>query len=256
MAPQATLYLVEAQSAYDVDLFCAVRIASQLVAKAGGGEVSMSFGSGEFPQETVFDSTFTTPKVVYFASAGDAPGVIYPSASPSVVSVGGTSTDRDPVTGSFLLESVWQTTGGGPSAVEPRPTYQNHIQNIVGGSRGTPDMVADANPYTGVWVLDDAVIPDYGTTYCGAEGLAPTPCWLIVGGTSVASPTLAGIVNAAGNFAASSADELNTLYGDHGGDFNNIVTGSCGPYMGYFASNNWSFCNGLGSPNGYPNQKR
>lgn len=116
-------------------------------------------------------------------------------------------------------------------------------------------MVLDANPYTGVWVLDDFVIPEYGTTYCGAGGLPPTPCWLIVGGTSVASPTLAGIVNAAGNFAASGTAELNTLYGDFSGVFNNIKTGSCGPYMGYSASNSWSFCNGLGSPAGYPNQK-
>jgi subtilase family serine protease len=173
-----------------------------------------------------------------------------------VVSVGGTSTDRDPVTGSFLLESVWQTTGGGPSAVEPRPAYQNRIQNIVGGSRGTPDVVLDANPYTGVWVLDDFVIPEYGTTYCGAEGVQPMPCWLIVGGTSVASPTWAGIVNAAGNFAPSSAAELTALYQGPAGDFNSIETGSCGPYMGYLASNSWSFCNGLGSPNGYPKQKK
>jgi hypothetical protein len=27
--------------------------------------------------------------------------------------------------------------------------------------------------------------------------------------------------------------------------------GSCGPYMGYFASSGWDFCTGLGSPRGY-----
>jgi hypothetical protein len=117
-------------------------------------------------------------------------------------------------------------------------------------------MVLDANPATGVWVLDDFVIPEFGTTFCGAAGLPPTPCWLIVGGTSVSSPALAGIVNAAGNFAASSTSELTTLYGDGAGDFNNIKTGSCGPYMGYSASNSWTFCNGLGSPNGYINQPK
>jgi len=53
MAPQATLYLVEAQSNFDIDLYCAVSIAGNLVAQAGGGEVSMSFGSLEFPQETL-----------------------------------------------------------------------------------------------------------------------------------------------------------------------------------------------------------
>ena len=86
MAPSATLYLVEAQSNSFRNLLCAVTVASNLVAAAGGGEVSMSWGSGEFPAETSFDSVFTTPNVVYFASSGDGPGVSYPSASPNVVS--------------------------------------------------------------------------------------------------------------------------------------------------------------------------
>ena len=243
MAPHAKLYLVEAQSNLDSDLFCAVTLASNLVAAAGGGEVSMSFGSIEFPGETSIDQVFTVNKVVYFASSGDVPGVSYPAASPNVVSVGGSSTDRDPVSGSFLFESTWQVAGGGPSAVEPRPTYQNQIRNVVYSSRGTPDVVLDANPETGVWVLDNFQCPI-------------SECWYIVGGTSVSSPTFAGIVNAAGNFAASSTAELNTLYGDPDGAFNNIKTGSCGPYAGYSASNNWGFCTGLGSPDGYLNQKR
>jgi subtilase family serine protease len=203
----------------------------------------MSFGSIEFPGETSIDQVFTVNKVVYFASSGDVPGVSYPAASPNVVSVGGSSTDRDPVSGSFLFESTWQVAGGGPSAVEPRPTYQNQIRNVVYSSRGTPDVVLDANPETGVWVLDNFQCPI-------------SECWYIVGGTSVSSPTFAGIVNAAGNFAASSTAELNTLYGDPDGAFNNIKTGSCGPYAGYSASNNWGFCTGLGSPDGYLNQKR
>jgi subtilase family serine protease len=219
-----------------------------MVKAAGGGEVSMSFGSGESSQETSFDPIFSPPtptnKVVYFASSGDAPGVSYPAASPYVVSVGGTSTDRDPVSGNFLMESNWQYAGGGPSVFEPRPTYQNHIQNIVGSSRGTPDVVLDANPYTGVWVLDDFGCP---------PGFN---CWYIVGGTSVASPTLAGIVNASGNFAASSAAELTALYGDPANAFNNIKNGTCGVYNAYSVTNNWGFCTGLGSPDGYLNQAK
>src|SRR5262249_35444161 len=91
MAPSGTLYLAEAKPGSFVDLFCAVTVASKRVSSAGGGEVSMSWGSGEFPAETTIDSLFTTPNVVYFAAAGDGPGVSYPSASPNVVSVGGTS---------------------------------------------------------------------------------------------------------------------------------------------------------------------
>jgi kumamolisin len=241
MAPQATLYLVEAQSNSDADLFCAASIAGNLVARAGGGEVSMSFGSAEFAGETSYDSVFTTNKVVFFASTGDAPGVSYPAASPNVVAVGGTSTDRDPGSGNFLMETNWQIAGGGPSAVEPRPAYQNSIAGIVGGARGTPDVSLDANPYTGVWVLDNFLAP----VGCGAE------CWYIVGGTSVASPTWAGIVNAAGSFSTSSAAELTKLYGGAGFSFNNIKVGSCGPYMGYISTSSWDFCTGLGSPKTY-----
>jgi kumamolisin len=243
MAPEATVYLVEAQSNLFSDLFCAVTIASGLVHKAGGGEVSMSWGGGEFPQETLLDPLFTTPGVVYFAAAGDGPGVIYPSASPNVVSAGGTSISRNPVTGSFIAEVNWQDAGSGPSAYESRPSYQNGIASIVGSQRGTPDVAADSNPTTGVWVLDNFVVPAFGSTYCGG-----TPCWLIVGGTSVATPMWAGIVNAAGNLAASTQAELTRLYANSHSGFNDITLGSCGVYMGYFATPGWDFCTGLGSP--------
>ena len=83
---------------------------------------------GEFAAETTLDSVFTTRGVVYFASAGDSPGPIYPSVSPNVVSVGGTTLSTDPYTGSFELENTWQDGGGGPSAYESRPTYQDGIE--------------------------------------------------------------------------------------------------------------------------------
>lgn len=242
MAPGATLYLVEAQSNSNSDLFCAVTVAGNLVRAAGGGEVSMSWGEDEYPGEVLIDPLFTQPGVVYFSSTGDNPGVIYPSASPNVIAAGGTSLSRNPATGSFILENTWQSAGGGRSIYESRPSYQNNISNIVGNSRGTPDLSSDANPDTGVWVLDNFMPP----TGCG------TQCWYIVGGTSVASPTIAGIVNAANSFAASSQAELTRLYQDsQTGDFTDITVGSCGPYMGYFAVTGWDFCAGLGSPKFY-----
>lgn len=237
MAPRARLYLVEAQSNYDSDLDCAVSVASALVRAAGGGQVSMSWGEGEFPGETAIDPVFTTPRVVYFASAGDGPGVIYPSASPNVVSVGGTSLSTNAFTGRFEGENTWQDTGGGPSAFETRPSYQNGISSVVGSSRGTPDVAAVANPNTGVWVLDTLV---YGP---GA--------WWIVGGTSVASPVYAGLVNAAGGFASSSRAALSQWYsGDGPFRFTDITVGNCGLYVSNVASAGWDFCSGLGSPNG------
>jgi kumamolisin len=151
MAPQAKIYLVEAASNSIADLLTAVSVASNLVVKAGGGEVSMSWGGSEFPFEKNYDSYFTKSPVVYFGAAGDGPGVIWPSAAPNVVSAGGTTISRDATTGDFKMEVAWSSTGGGPSKYESRPTYQNGISQIVGKKRGTPDVAADANPNTGVW---------------------------------------------------------------------------------------------------------
>jgi subtilase family serine protease len=236
MAPLATIYLVEAQSNYDSDLYCAGAVASELVAAAGGGEVSMSWGGGEYMGENSNDVVFQTPSVVYFAATGDGPGVIYPSASPHVVAVGGTSLSFNSSTGSFLAENSWQSGGGGVSAFEPKPGYQAGFPGISGPGRHVPDIAADANLFTGVWVLDTLYGP--GT-------------WFIVGGTSVATPLMAGIVNAAGSFAASSVAELRNIYGSSGAGFTDITYGNCGPYMGTFAKAGWDACTGLGSPKGY-----
>jgi kumamolisin len=241
MAPGAKLYFVEAQSNSNVDLDCAVVVASSLVHAAGGGEISMSWGGGEYPDEVLEDSVFTTAGVVYFASSGDGAGVMYPSASPNVVAVGGTATSRNPLTGNFRFENVWQQTGGGMSFFEPRPGYQNGVAGLVGGSRGTPDIAADASPDTGVWVFNSS----YDLPYCAGG------CWFIVGGTSLASPLWAGITNAAGSFSASSAVELTKIYGDAPAVFNDITVGSCGVYMGNIAASGWDFCSGRGSPKTY-----
>jgi len=97
MAPHAKVYLVEAVSDGLTDLFAAVAEASQCAAVNGGGEVSMSWGFSEFASETAHDTFFTQKGVVYFAGAVDSPGVLYPSASPNVVSVGGTSLVGNPL---------------------------------------------------------------------------------------------------------------------------------------------------------------
>jgi kumamolisin len=233
MAPEAKIYLVEAKNNSLTNLFNAVEVAANLVAAAGGGEVSMSWGAGEFTAETSLDSILTTPKVVYFASTGDAPGTEYPAVSPNVVAAGGTTLSRDLTTGALIIENTWQDAGGGPSLVEPRPSFQNGVANIVGNARGTPDISFDANPNTGVWVYDSN--PVLGTG------------WFIVGGTSVAAPSLAGIVNAANSFKKSSAAENQLLYSGKPRDFNDIFYGNCGLNISNFADFGYDFCSGIGS---------
>jgi kumamolisin len=249
MAPNATLYLVEAQSNSFSDLFNAVTEATNIIqcgnftdtvgactSVTGAGEVSMSWGGGEFSGETSYDTYFNQTNVVFFASAGDAPGPEYPSVSPNVVAVGGTSIQRSAVTGNLVNETGWQDAGGGPSSYEAKPSYQSGLTAF--SSRVTPDVSSDANPYTGVWVYDSFPNDyDFGTVG-----------WWIIGGTSVSSPTWAGIVNAAGSFAATSSAELTKLYADPAADFRDIRTGSCYYYMYYNAVAGYDVCTGIGSP--------
>lgn len=236
MAPQAKLYLVEAQSNSFADLFCAVSVASWLVEKQGGGQVSMSWGGGESQGETAADSVFTAHNVVYYAATGDSPGTIYPSVSPNVIGVGGTTLSTNITTGAFEYENTWQDAGGGPSQFEPRPNYQNGIAYIVGSQRGVPDISAVANPNTGVWVYNSTYFPPY--------------VWWFVGGTSLATPLSAGIANELGNFAPSSYAELSRIYAQPS-QFTDIRFGNCGLYISNLATPGWDFCTGWGSSKGY-----
>lgn len=231
MAPQAKIVLVEAASSSFTDLMTAEDVASKMVNAAGGGEVSNSWGGGEFYGETAYDSHFVETGVVFLASAGDSPGTSWPGTSPNVVVAGGTTVRRNPLTGNYLAEVPWDSAGGGISPLESRPSYQSGISAIVGKYRGVPDLSFDSNPVTGVWVYDSSV---------GG--------WNIVGGTSVASPALAGIINLAGGFRASSNAELTAIYSKLGvaSDFSDIASGYCGPYGGYAAGTGWDFCTGVG----------
>src|SRR5208283_1014123 len=154
MAPNAKLYLVEAASNSFYDLFTAETVAASIVANDGGGVISNSWGGSEFADEAAYDSFFSYPSVVYFASTGDGPGVIYPSASPYVVAVGGTTLSRNPNSGAYILESAWNSTGGGLSQYETIPLYQKGVAKVVGSQRGVPDVSAEADPNSGIWVRD------------------------------------------------------------------------------------------------------
>ena len=253
MAPNATIYLVEAASSYYSDLLPAVQVAGNLIAcgkttacpkwSKGKGEISMSWGGSEFPQETSLDGFFTTPNVVYVAAAGDSPGTIYPCVSPNIVCAGGTTDSRSLETGDLIAQIAWSDAGGGASLYEPIPSWQasnRFIARQLNGSRGAPDMAADSNPITGVWVWDTFPVEGY------------EPGWYIVGGTSAATPIIAGVINSAGNFASSSAAELSRLYVSNGlgtPGFTDIVYGACNYYSASYSQFGWDLCTGLGAPN-------
>jgi len=228
MAPQAKLFLVESDQVNTDPTWQAVQVAGTLVSQNGGGVVSMSWGIPEWPGETKADKYFTAPGVVYFAASGDS-GLghsSFPTASPRVVSVGGTVFNRNGQ-GDFVNEQ-YGGGGGDISLFEPIPSYQSIISSIVGTKRGYPDVASD---------FCCAAIYQQG--------------WTSVGGTSWASPTFAGIVNAAGLLNKSSNAELNMIYSEYANpqeykaDFYDITLGSPQCKVG------WDFCAGVGSPRTY-----
>jgi subtilase family serine protease len=245
MAPNAHLYLVEAHSNSYVDLLRAEDRAAQLVAAAGGGQVSNSWGGGDFNGEQSMDLHFVKAKVVFFASTGDhksgtnSPDVEWPSVSPNVVAVGGTTIIRNNAS-AYLKQSAWTDGGGGLSQFELRPAYQTVVATRVGKHRGAPDIAADADPASGMWI------------YCAKATCGYGSAWLVFGGTSLAAPLVAGIANNAGHFRASSIAELTAIYKELGGALlSDVTSGHCGNGTnGAFvnAISGWDRCTGVGTP--------
>jgi subtilase family serine protease len=241
MAPSAKIVLVEAASNSFTDLFAAIDVASTIVSPNGSagtglGQVSMSWGGSEFSGETSFDSHLATPGVVYFAASGDLGGnTLYPGVSPNVVSTGGTTVNR--FKGNFIGETAWSNSGGGISAFEATPTYQSGVVTAAGTQRGVPDVSFDSDPNSGVLVYDSVACK-------GGVG------WQIFGGTSVASPSWAGIVNLAGGNYNSTNSELSTIYSCYStpscynSNFRDITSGTAG---GFSATKGWDFTTGVGS---------
>jgi len=256
MAPGAKIILVEACSNSFADLKAAeLRAAAELV-PYGGGIVSNSWGGGEFPTESAdWDDAFhgaNWQHTSYIFSAGDSGlGAEFPSASPWVISAGGTRINRDSVTQAFQSESCWAGSGGGTSVYETYGSnfaaggtgpWTNYQYPLFGQSnRRTPDISFDADPASGAWVQ-----------YNGS--------WFIVGGTSLSAPALAGIINNSNNRLGQapaqggfySNTENNLLYAqlltnkEYRTNFYDVKTGS----NGAAATTGWDSCTGVGSPRG------
>jgi kumamolisin len=275
MAPSAKIIVVEACTQNLEDLLYAEVVAGIEVSNAGGGDISNSWGYPEScvgndncgegenggPYTQVQDDNFLYryywSEITYFASAGDSGSeVLFPSASPWVVSVGGTTINRDS-SGNFQNESCWSDSGGGPSAVEAWQSPPN-IEDGMGpwsayqypfngqSNRTTPDISFDADPNSGVYVYD-------------TDGTCDGFC--IVGGTSVGSPSVAGLVNSSNNRLGQApagggsyaTTENNFLYSQlfthtaYPANFYDVTTGS----NGHAAGPGYDECTGIGSPRGH-----
>lgn len=173
IAPGAKILLVEAATNSFTNL-----LAAEDYAKTHSNYVSNSWGASEFSSEATYDSHFAQSGVSFFVSSGDSGlPAQYPSASPNVISVGGTTLN---FSGSnFSSETGWSGSGGGCSLYETANSSQATGSVNCNGKRATPDVSLDADPASGVSVYDT-------TRYQGQAG------WFRVGGTSASSPMWAG----------------------------------------------------------------
>ena len=172
IAPGANIVLVEANNSSLSSLLSAVNYARDL---SSVSVVSMSWGASEFSSESAYDSYFTTPAghsgITFVASSGDGgAGTTWPSVSPNVLAVGGTTLSTT-ASGNYVNETAWSDSGGGVSSFETEPSYQTSVEST--GKRTTPDVAYDANPNTGFAVYDSVA-------YAGQSG------WFEVGGTAPA----------------------------------------------------------------------
>ncbi len=241
MAPQANIMLVEASSTSDTDLLAAVKYAA-----GHANVVSMSWGGSEFSGEIQDDTTyFAQPGVAFVASAGDSGApASWPSASPNVLSVGGTTLNLG-AGNSWASETGWNDSGGGPSSVEKQPTYQNGVVKQTSTFRATPDVAYDASPSSGVAVYDS--VPYNGTTYD----------WITVGGTSAGAPQWAAILAIADQGRALSGQSaldstspqqvMSILYANPG-DFHDITSGTSVGSPRYSAGPGYDYVTGMGTP--------
>lgn len=240
IAPGAKIFLVESLSNSFSNLLGAVDYGSS---QPSVHQVSMSWGGSEFSTEALYDSHFSVSGVSFFASSGDSgTGTIWPSASPYVIAVGGTTLQAD-----TLTETAWSGSGGGISIYESEPSFQSTypIPN-TGGMRGIPDVSYEADPNTGVSVYDS-------TPYNGQSG------WFVIGGTSVGAPNWNAVFAIINSKRSSPISSLsygtgNTLYGAATGsvyakNYRDITSGSngncgfvCTAQVGY------DFITGVGSP--------
>ena len=277
MAPMANIILFEASDAGS-GLYTAVQTARTT---AGVVAISMSWSGSEYAGETADDTTyFSTPSghvggdgllggITFLASTGDSGAYDavntstitpqYPACSPNVVAVGGTSLTVN-ADNSYGSETSWGNGtssgalgggGGGISAYEAQPSYQNGVVSAYSTTARTyPDVSADADPSTGVPIYDSW---DFGTSTPWVPGT--------LGGTSLACPLWAGMIAIADQGRAiaglgsldgahQTLPELYQAYKATPTEFHDITSGSSIAGPTYAPATGYDLATGLGSPVG------
>ncbi|MBC3907997.1 pre-peptidase C-terminal domain-containing protein [Undibacterium umbellatum] len=244
-----TLNLTDITAAYN-------RAVSDNVAKVINVSLGMcendAFNAGITASNDQIFQTAVAQGQTFAVSSGDSgayecggPGTSqsYPSASPYVISVGGTLLNTSGTT--RISETVWACTtaascqadanggaGGGPSLTESAPSWQIS-SGVLGSStkRGTPDISFNADPASGALVIVNGGIQQ-------------------IGGTSLAAPIFTGfwarVQSMNNNSLPFPAAAIYQKAASTPGMFYDITSGSNG---GYSATAGWDYASGYGSLN-------
>jgi subtilase family serine protease len=186
-APLARIVLLQGLNNFVNSFADSLRLAERM----GPGVVSMSFAAGElFTYTEKYEVFFRGAGMTYVAAAGDwgSQGV-WPATSPSVLAVGGTRLEG--MVDGVRQETVWPRSGGGYSLYFATPGYQAGLPPapVVTGKhasvrnvkpRSTSDIAFNADPFTGQF-----------TVYAQP---GRKPVWYSMGGTSIGTPQVAGMI--------------------------------------------------------------
>lgn len=229
ICPACHILLVEADSSSFGDLGTAVDTSVRL----GATVVSNSYGSRENLSDAItMAHYYDHPGVVITASSGDnGYGVQLPAAFTGVVAVGGTTLSRANNARGWT-ERAWGGSGSGCSRYISKPAWQ---EDRLCQGKAVADVSAVADPDTGVAFYNS--YENYDNN------------WSISGGTSAASPIIAGIYALAGNAAKIDGSYLYR----HSADLNDITDGSngtCQPAPLCTAGKGYDGPTGLGTPKG------
>ena len=207
--PNCRILLVEALG-QDLDsLADAVNTAATYNPVAISNSWGVTEGGGNIPNiDAAAQAAFNHPGIAITASAGDlgAGQVEFPASSPYVTAVGGTTLQQDATNPRGWTETVWQGSGNGCSAMIAMPSWQTASGGCSG--RAVPDISMLADSALGVAV------------YSSAE-----KGWVVLGGTSVGAPFVAGLYGAANDYGAATVGapslyanltSFNTVIGTNG----------------------------------------
>lgn len=227
--PDCKIIMVQADNAGEKNLEVAVNTAAK---QKGVVAISNSYILSYIHDHST-NPAYDHPGIAITAGTGDSgyKGGGFPADDSHVIAVSGTSITADASKRGFH-ESAWAGTGSGCS-VKPKnvaPPWQRDVGTTCGKFKAVGDVSAAADPSNG-----GLVIVIHGA-------------FSQVGGTSEATPIIAGVYALSGNTAGYPAkfpyQRSNELY-----DITEGSNGSCGPPL-CTARKGWDGVTGIGTPNG------